>query len=546
LAELPFNRSSYDSTNPIVGPSWYLIQSFQISPPPGEWVLSPKHYFSLSVDSGNISGRFRRSGKINAAYVTPSSLSIIIGELMESHKRPAVSKPSRIIDGGKTFMITFPVSSKKLPFIQVYSSNVRVLLTTIDSGKIHTSTDVADYLMPSPPAAFSRLINETTLSLKIYTDINTATHWLDSTSSGLITNASGLAESQFTSGISSCYTGNVALSRNGSISVKVRNSGKGSGSYISVNAGLSSSSSSQYTDGEAQFLYGGKSYDCDGGEIILRTGNSFSVQGAALLFLSGSDTCARSGDIFFEALHGCNGASSGGVFIKTRNSSTAGFFNGNFTLDTGFRVSFGSSDFSIGSEIVIKAGDTLSKDAMGGSINIQAGSGKGIGGIGGAVRISGGFGAGSTYSDDGGDIFITGGNSTTGSGGSLYLASGFSGTGSSGSVHMVSANSGSHGVSGPLFLKSGASKGGTSGSLFLGTGGTDNGAGGDITVAVGDGSDFNGGSIYLRAGKTQDSVGGDIRLYGGEGSNDHSQDGGDGGNLFFIAGEAKGEKAYLY
>ena len=51
------------------------------------------------------------------------------------------------------------------------------------------------------------------------------------------------------------------------------------------------------------------------------------------------------------------------------------------------------------------------------------------------------------------------------------------------------------------------------------------------------------GDISLTAGLTSSSgqKGGDVRISGGEGSSAHTEEGGDGGTLIFIGGEAKGE-----
>jgi hypothetical protein len=65
-------------------------------------------------------------------------------------------------------------------------------------------------------------------------------------------------------------------------------------------------------------------------------------------------------------------------------------------------------------------------------------------------------------------------------------------------------------------------------------------------LQVGDGGGLsNGGDISLVAGQTsaQARQGGSVTITGGEGSSAHHTDGGDGGNIILLGGEAKGESA---
>jgi hypothetical protein len=84
-----------------------------------------------------------------------------------------------------------------------------------------------------------------------------------------------------------------------------------------------------------------------------------------------------------------------------------------------------------------------------------------------------------------------------------------------------------------LRLSSGASSGGSSGFLSLSSGNAIDGTGGDLVFQVGSGDTYNGGDITLSAGLTsaQASQGGSINIHGGEGSNTHVNDGGDGGDV---------------
>ena len=68
------------------------------------------------------------------------------------------------------------------------------------------------------------------------------------------------------------------------------------------------------------------------------------------------------------------------------------------------------------------------------------------------------------------------------------------------------------------------------------------GRGGDIAVEVGDGDLGDGGDILLRAGATtaKAQAGGLVEIRGGQGTSAHPSNGGDGGPVNLIGGEARG------
>ena len=80
--------------------------------------------------------------------------------------------------------------------------------------------------------------------------------------------------------------------------------------------------------------------------------------------------------------------------------------------------------------------------------------------------------------------------------------------------------------------------------IVLQTGSSTHGSGGSIKLKSGDGGGmYNGGDIGLTAGQTsaQGRKAGRVSITGGEGSSAHTTDGGDGGDIDLMGGEAKGE-----
>lgn len=200
-----------------------------------------------------------------------------------------------------------------------------------------------------------------------------------------------------------------------------------------------------------------------------------------------------------------------------------------------------------GAGIVLIAGEATQRATTGGSIYLSAGNGTSTdqanGGDGGAVTIEAGYSHGLSYkSDAGGALTLRAGGSALGNGGAAVLTSGLSERGSSGSISVSSAASGTHGVSGAAQLATGSSQSGASGAISLVTGNSRESHGGEIVIQVGEGTNRDGGDVSIDAGRTtgQGRLGGSIYLTGGEGSSTHSIDGGDGGHILLVGGQAKG------
>lgn len=134
-----------------------------------------------------------------------------------------------------------------------------------------------------------------------------------------------------------------------------------------------------------------------------------------------------------------------------------------------------------------------------------------------------------------------------GIGGEVRISSGMSSDGSSGRTALETSHSGEHGVSGDVYISSGGSEAGRSGGISLHTGLSKSASGGSLSLKVGDASGLSdGGDILLFAGLTsaQHKRGGTVKIVGGEGSSNHADDGGDGGDILLLGGEAKGEDFY--
>lgn len=168
----------------------------------------------------------------------------------------------------------------------------------------------------------------------------------------------------------------------------------------------------------------------------------------------------------------------------------------------------GVGDTGDGGDIELAAGETTeTTNAQGGNVNIRAGL---------ASAHS------SQSTTVGGDVKISGGKSMSakGTGGSIAIKSGESDKRSSGSVFIASANAGtSGGVSGALSFSTGSSTDGDSGSILMKTGDSvANGKAGNVEILVGSGVDGRGGDFVAEAGSTSTlsgKTGGLLKLYSG-------------------------------
>jgi hypothetical protein len=82
-------------------------------------------------------------------------------------------------------------------------------------------------------------------------------------------------------------------------------------------------------------------------------------------------------------------------------------------------------------------------------------------------------------------------------------------------------------------------------AIFLVTGAAFDGAGGDVVLLSGEGRLLDGGDVCIAGGRTTAAArsGGGLVFSGGEGSSSHMEDGGNGGRIELVGGEAKGQNS---
>lgn len=145
--------------------------------------------------------------------------------------------------------------------------------------------------------------------------------------------------------------------------------------------------------------------------------------------------------------------------------------------------------------------------------------------------------------DMGGMVHVEGGQADASTGGKVEVYSGYGAGASSGDMEIQTANAGSKGVSGTVTVRSGNATVGTSGSINMVTGNAKmSGVGGDIVASVGKGYDTKGGGVFVSAGDVSSvrSTGGDVKVAAGAGTNHNQIDGGKGGSVEIVGGEAQG------
>ena len=337
--------------------------------------------------------------------------------------------------------------------------------------------------------------------------------------------------------------------------------GVGGGGPLMLNGGRDLSSDEENAKaGGSVFIQGGLSTIGDGGAVSVAGGFSEQGVGGKLLMVSGFSNSQASGDVTLATADGSieGKTASGSLYISTGDnydeSSAAGSIyieSGKSVLGVGGQVIIRANEAatSDGGDVQMAAGGTHGYGSRGGSITIAAGKGsnesEGDGGDGGTLTVCGGFANGRSKIDAGGDTIFQGEDSMVGNGRFVLVSSGFS-SGTSGTTLIESSPSGPSSVSGDVSISTGYSQAGSSGVITLQTGLSKSGAGGSLELQVGDGGGLsNGGDISLVAGQTsaQARQGGSVTITGGEGSSAHHTDGGDGGNIILLGGEAKGESA---
>lgn len=214
----------------------------------------------------------------------------------------------------------------------------------------------------------------------------------------------------------------------------------------------------------------GGDIDDAGGSVEISGGIAERGRGGDIKITSGVSHRRSSGTIVMSSV---KSSRSGGIAIQTGDSesSTSGAIRvetGQSTNGSGGSLNFriGEGTFGDGGLVKIKAGESTMSGSRGGDVMIDAGLGSSMhsvnGGDGGEIYMKGGVSLGTSGTDNGGAIALSGGNAFAGFGGSLLFASG-TGT-SSGHVAINTADSGDKGVSGGVVISTGDSKSGDSGT----------------------------------------------------------------------------------
>lgn len=115
------------------------VQAITVSPVPGDTTVNLFHSFSLMLDSTSSGGSIQYSGEISATANSDgsqTSVREILGSMSNIAESPTVLKSSMNPDGGYTYIITFPISMKNVPELEVYMSDVPISITTIDNGNV--------------------------------------------------------------------------------------------------------------------------------------------------------------------------------------------------------------------------------------------------------------------------------------------------------------------------------------------------------------------------------------------------------------------------
>lgn len=115
------------------------VQAITISPPPGENALNYQYGYSLKLDTLATGGSIQYSGEISAtsdASGSRSSVQEILGAMLNIDALPQVSKSGTNPDGGHTYHITFPISMRNVPELEVYLSDVPVSIATLESANM--------------------------------------------------------------------------------------------------------------------------------------------------------------------------------------------------------------------------------------------------------------------------------------------------------------------------------------------------------------------------------------------------------------------------
>jgi len=121
------------STNPV-----HEVQEIVLSPPPGHLAPSSMMTYSLLLDTSLAGGSFQYSGRISATATASdgrNSVQEIIESMANVENGVVVTKSSDDNpDGGHTYSVTFPLSMKNVPLMEVYVSDLPVKIISVEDG----------------------------------------------------------------------------------------------------------------------------------------------------------------------------------------------------------------------------------------------------------------------------------------------------------------------------------------------------------------------------------------------------------------------------
>ena len=119
------------------------IQEITVSPPPGADELKSSWSYAIQLDTTSNGGSLQYSGQIST--LAPSSgsrdsLADIISNMINVDVGVEVTRLPQNQDGGFSYLVTFPLSMKNLPQMEIFSSDVPVSTRTIEDGNLVSGT----------------------------------------------------------------------------------------------------------------------------------------------------------------------------------------------------------------------------------------------------------------------------------------------------------------------------------------------------------------------------------------------------------------------
>lgn len=119
------------------------VQEITVSPPPNTLELQSFWSYALQLDTSAHGGSLQHSGQISA--LAPSSgsrdsLAEIINNMINVDSGVQVTKSTQNQDGGYTYSVTFPLSMKNPPQLEIFLSDIPVTVQTIENGNLIDGT----------------------------------------------------------------------------------------------------------------------------------------------------------------------------------------------------------------------------------------------------------------------------------------------------------------------------------------------------------------------------------------------------------------------